>query len=199
MTLLRMLTFAPDERTAQLPPIVSGGAKKPEQKNAGPAEETDTSEPITPSARELPKPRRAEAMSSWDELLQTLDLGGVSRMIAEHSVARELSADRVHLILDPAHDTLLGEAQTQMIQRALDGHFGQSVSLHIETGEIEVETPADRRSRLAAERQADAEQMLESSHQVKSLLSEFGGRLDEVQPVDADQSKGSRQSGGTGR
>ena len=77
-------------------------------------------------------------------------------MIAEHSIARELSAERVHLILDPAHDTLLGEAQIQMIQRALDAHFGQSVSFHIETGEIDVETPADRRARLAAERQADA-------------------------------------------
>ena len=119
-------------------------------------------------------------------------------MIAEHSIAREMSAERVHLVLDPAHDTLLGEAQVQMIQRALDDHFGRKVDFLIEPGEIEVETPADRRARLMAERQADAEQMLERSDQVKSLLSEFGGRLDEVQPLDAADSTDNRQSGGAG-
>ena len=35
-------------------------------------------------------------------------------------------------------------------------------------------------------------------HQVKSLLSEFGGRLDEVQPLDAADSTDNRQSGGAG-
>ncbi len=236
MTLLRMLAFAPDERTAAVPPI-SAPAAAPAEANTGagnpvasaptpsaPAASTpaDTvqaepaqAEPAAPVradaaddsqpeakatvAPQPAQPRRAEASSPWHDLLQTLELGGVSKMIAEHSVARELGAERVHLILDPAHDTLLGEAQVQMIQRALDEHFGCSVTFHIETGEIDVETPADRRARLAAERQADAEQLLERSDQVKNLLSEFGGRLDEVQPVAGEQEVDNRQSGGAGR
>jgi hypothetical protein len=86
-----------------------------------------------------------------------------------------------------------------MIQRALDDHFGQPVGFVIETGEIDVETPADRRARLAAERQADAERMLEGSDQVQSLLSEFGGRLDEVQPLVGVDDVDNRRSGGAGR
>ena len=239
MTLLRMLSFGPDERSTRVPPISSAGAGDGEANSeqstgaaAPPASEmkettasarvaadpvsAPRSQPVLsePAASERPAAepaavdpgpaaeknqpnlRRAEATSPWHDLLETLDLGGVSRMIAEHSIARQLSAEAVHLILDPAHDTLLGEAQIRMIQRALDGHFGQAVSFHIETGEIDVETPADRRARMAAERQADAEQLLEGSDQVKNLLSEFGGRLDEVQPLDAEDQ---RQSGGAGR
>lgn len=222
MTLLRMLTFAPDDRSTEVPPVSTASSEPvvadsgestagtavqaaPDATDGSPGAEVQAGElpeeqaaPVAARTAEKPTSRRAEASSPWDELLETLDLGGVSRMIAEHSVAAELSADRVHLILDPAHDTLLGEAQIRMIQRALDGHFGHTVSFHIETGDIDVETPADRQARLAAERQADAKQMLERSDQVKNLLSEFGGRLDEVQPLDAIDAD-SRQSGGAGR
>lgn len=241
MTLLRMLAFAPDERTTAVPPIsttgdtqadvaaerdASGGSEsgpaiaQPAEASAPAAANPEVeaaperatgkeaaaqkerrvppqeAAPVEPPPRAAAQPRRAQAADPWHDLLETLDLGGVSRMIAEHSVARVLGAEQVHLVLDPAHDTLLGEAQIRMIQRALDAHFGQSVALNIETGALDVETPADRRARLAAERQADATQMLEHSDQVKSLLSEFGGRLDEVQPLDA---KDNRQSGGAGR
>jgi DNA polymerase-3 subunit gamma/tau len=103
----------------------------------------------------------------------------------------------VQLVLDPAHDTLLGDAQVQMIQRALDAHFGRSVPLLIEPGSIDVETPADRRARLLAERQEDAQQMLETDEQVQTLLSEFGGRLDEVQPLEGENT--GADAGGSGR
>ncbi len=231
MTLLRMLTFAPDERTAAVPPVT-----RQEKSDLPPPSDTSGSEPSAekePSAEQEPsaparadsqpeqdaaqkstvqrkKPRRAEASSPWHDLLEQLDLGGVARMIAEHSIARSLSPERVHLILDPDHDTLLGEAQVNMIQRALDAHFGGEVPLRIEPGPIDVETPADRRARLQAERQEDAQQMLETDEQVRTLLSEFGGRLDEVQPLEPDGEPtgnnepmsdriGDRQSGGAGR
>ena len=200
MTLLRMLTFAPDDRTTEVPPISApAGSDSPA---AGPSSGAPAA---SPAPVRTEKPRKTEAASPWHDLLESLELGGVSRMIAEHSIARKLSAEEVHLILDPAHDTLLGDAQTQMIQRALNSHFGAPVSLRIETGAIDVETPADRRARLAAERQADAEQMLSHSDQVKHLLNEFGGRLDEVQPLDAadganpPDTQDNRQSGGAGR
>ena len=210
MTLLRMLTFAPDERSTQVPPIdapASGGLAAPAPSVVKPTAGAAVTAGVSAAAPVVVEPtkprRRVEASSPWHDLLETLELGGVARMIAEHSIARELSAERVQLVLDPAHDTLLGDAQIQMIQRALDNHYGCTVSLVIEPGEIEVETPADRRARLAAERQADAKQMLEHSDQVKSLLSEFGGRLDEVQPLDSegstDNSTDTRQSGGAGR
>lgn len=222
MTLLRMLAFAPDDRSTQVPPISAGTSGTPADTPSAPAAAEPSGatamaaagesapaampEPVTTQVpRDLPIPRRAEAASPWHDLVDTLALGGVSRMIAEHSIARVLSAEQVHLVLDPAHDTLLGDAQMQMIQRALDSHFGRPVDFLIETGEIDVETPADRRARLAAERQADAEQMLEHSDQVQNLLNEFGGRLDEVQPLepeagtDAANSQDNRKSGGAGR
>jgi len=137
----------------------------------------------------------------WHELIPQLELGGVARMIAEHSVLAPGSAvpapdGQVRLILDQAHDTLLSDAQAQVIERALAEQLGQPIKLNIETGEIEQETPAVRRARLDSERQRDAQNMLESDVTVRSLLSEFGGRLDDVQPVESAQLTGSRQSGG---
>jgi len=241
MTLLRMLAFAPDDRSAAVPPVTArsgtdsapasaeaagsrtpaspmatvelatlrdGEAPAASQETAASIKETAPQErqPAAPKKTEsvvpaavVSTPRRIEASNPWHELLETLELGGVSRMIAEHSIARELSAERIHLILDPAHDTLLGEAQVRMIQRALDNHYGQPVPLLIEPGPIDVETPADRRARLTAERQKDAKQMLESDEQVQTLLTEFGGRLDEVQPVDADPAVGADPEGRTGQ
>jgi DNA polymerase-3 subunit gamma/tau len=213
MTLLRMLTFAPDERSASIAPISAPDALDTQTPAGAPAEaepaaaesqaaEVPANEAAAAdqgTATEPARTRRIEDDSPWHDLLESLNLAGVSKMIAEHSIARELSADRVHLLLDPAHDTLLGEAQIQMIQRALDDHFGQPVGFVIETGEIDVETPADRRARLAAARQADAERMLEGSDQVQSLLSEFGGRLDEVQPLAGVDEVDNRRSGGAGR
>ena len=242
MTLLRMLTFAPDERTAAVPPVGRTGtaadvgpdaALKPAEKKSDahetePASAAITPDPANPKPDPQPvddvptpalvqrkTPRRAEASSPWHDLVEQLDLGGVARMIAEHSIARDLSPERIQLILDPDHDTLLGDAQVQMIQRALDAHFGRSVALLIEPGAIDVETPADRRARLQAERQEDAQRMLETDEQVRTLLTEFGGRLDEVQPLEPDAKAdeggdpdsgddrleggvGERQSGGAG-
>ena len=207
MTLLRMLTFAPDEASATVPPLAAGSRRgagkktareRPSQTAPATAAAPAGREPAATEARIAPEdpssgpPEPAAAASRrilsedpWSELLGQIELGGVARMLAEHSVARELSAERVHLILDPAHDTLLGDAQVRVIERALQAHFGADLTLLIEPGEIELETPADRRARLAEARQRDAQCMLEADERVQTLLTEFGGRLDEVAPVEA--------------
>lgn len=207
MTLLRMLTFAPDETSAAVPPLTDGSRRGGGNRTArelpsqtAPATATAPAgrEPAATEARtapEAPSPgplepvpapsRRILSEDPWYELLGKLELGGVARMLAEHSVARELSAERVRLILDPVHDTLLGDAQVRIIERALQAHLGADLTLLIEPGEIELETPADRRARLAEARQRDAQCMLEADERVQTLLTEFGGRLDEVAPVEA--------------
>jgi DNA polymerase-3 subunit gamma/tau len=183
MTLLRMLCFAPDERGTRIAPLASTPTKDGTERASGqvsgtPAASDEGTEANGGQARAL-------VHTPWHDLVDELDLSGVARMLAEHSVARRLDATRVELVLDPAHDMLLGEAQVQSIQRALSEHAGRPVKLVIEPGEPDVETPAARRARITAERQRAAESLLESDETVQSLLAEFGGRLDEVQPLEA--------------
>ncbi|MEM8769481.1 MAG: DNA polymerase III subunit gamma/tau, partial [Pseudomonadota bacterium] len=147
MTLLRMLTFAPDDAGQAVPPIVNDNAATPKgvavpretkpetepRAEVAPSESvsataTDIADsPDTPAPLDQPivakEPRRNPSDSAWNDLVDALDLGGVARMLAEHSVAGLIAEDRVELILDPAHDTLLGDAQVQTIERALSEHF----------------------------------------------------------------------------
>jgi DNA polymerase-3 subunit gamma/tau len=125
--------------------------------------------------------------AAWYELVGTLELAGVARMIAEHSVLLEISEESVSLLLDEAHDTLLNGSQAEQIERALSTRLERSVSLTITPGTVSAETPAARRQRLADERQRAAEALLVSDDRVKDLLDEFDGSIDEVQPLDLSE------------
>lgn len=105
-------------------------------------------------------------------------------MIAEHSVLIARDANTFSLMLDRAHDTLLSDNLVEVIRRALSDVVGEKVGLSIIAGKVEEETPAQVRERLAAERQRDAEIVLQKDATVQSLLEEFGGRIDGVQPID---------------
>jgi len=192
-----MLSFAPDDAGSRVPVLER---KAVEAEGAGkPAVQAERARP-TVTATATANPRRAGVPDAWHEIVDKLALGGVARMLAEHSVARRIDADHVDLILDPAHDTLLGDAQIRAIERALAGHFGHAVTVSIEPGAIEIETPADRRARMTKERQQAAENLLESDETVRTLLSEFDGRLEEVHPLEpaagSGRSGGSRREGG---
>jgi hypothetical protein len=58
--------------------------------------------------------------------------------------------------------------------------LGGAISLEIGVGEPSQETPAQRRSRLLAERQAEAESAMAQDTTVQSLLADFDGTLEEV-------------------
>ena len=177
MTLLRMLAFAPDEDSAGRIPVAV----------AQPAQADGTSGEPGPVQAQTPAPESSARFpdgTAWHEAVESLEISGVARMLAEHSVLVGCSAETVELQLDVAHDTLLDEPQQQAIERALCEQMGASVKLKITVGTIQEESPAARREREAAERQRNAEAILESDQTVQSLLNEFGGRLGAVKPLD---------------
>ena len=181
MTLLRMLAFAPDDDQASRVP-------RSEAERPGAGSAPDAVVPPRGATAEAAPAVAAEAGTPWHETVAGLELSGVARMLAEHS---ELvtSADGVYrLRLDRAHDTLLSEGPVAAIERALAGS-GQdadaaAVRVEVEVGPVSRETPAQRFARLRAERQHAAEQSMASDRTVRTLLSEFGGRLDGVKPIE---------------
>jgi len=101
-------------------------------------------------------------------------------MIAEHALLVGREADCYRLMLDSKHQSLLNGGDTAELQSALSGLLGNPVRLVVEVGELRQETPARRKQRLAAERQAAARRRLEQNATVKSLIEAFDGRLEEV-------------------
>jgi DNA polymerase-3 subunit gamma/tau len=200
MTLLRMLAFAPAADGAAGPPggrpvpraqAPTGNAPPPPEPSAPPSQPS-SSHPTTSQAGSAqasnPAPaetsQAASAQASWYELLARLPLGGVARMIAEHSELVSLTDAAIELRLDQTHDTLLGDSQVEQIRRALVETLGHDVGLEIVPGRVSSETPAARNARLAEERQRDAELALAADATVRSLITEFGGQLDAVRAVD---------------
>ena len=164
MTLLRMLTFAPDEQGGRVPRLTETTPAVVDSAEPDTAEPLPAAEPAGEIQRNAAgKPRDSlPADSKWFDLVETLDLGGVARMIAEHSNLVESTGERIELLLDAAHDTLLSDALTGQIERALGKTLGRDIKLRITTGAVVAETPAARRQRLNEERQQKAERLLES-------------------------------------
>ncbi len=196
MTLLRLLAFAPESGSSVPPRSVPDGEAGPEVPETAPTSaEAAPSAPDAPSAEATPSGETApsaaaprapadEARSQlWFETVSKLEVGGVTRMIAEHAVLEELALPTVRLLLDADHDTLLNEAQLKNLGRALEAVLGDRVQLTIDTGPLPSESPAGRRQREAAERQAAAEATIEADSTVQSLVNDFGGRVEQIRPI----------------
>ena len=183
MTLLRMLAFSP-AADSQVPPrgVESDTQATSGSNSASEAGSMQTSElqiselPINdPSGRIVHEP--------WFEIAGKLDIGGVTRMIAEHSVLQKMALPRIELLLDRGHDTLLNDAQVGHLSRALAEVLGEPVELQVNTGPVDSETPAQRRQRQQQERQARAEQTISEDANVRDLVAQFGGRVDQIRPI----------------
>ena len=196
MTLLRMLAFAPSP-ASKVPPRAAEPTDT-DAPSAAPAasapglEQQDKRQQV--SIAEQPQEARSkpaappssvddDLSAQWFDLVNKMQVGGVTRMIAEHSILQRLQPPDVELLLDEGHDTLLNAAQVEHLSRAMEELLGVKVRLQVHTGRAEVETPAARRERQARERQASAEHAIAADDKVQHLLSEFGGRVDEIRPV----------------
>ena len=122
------------------------------------------------------------ATKRWYDVVAQLALGGVAKMIAEHSVPLIFDETKITLLLSPQHDTLLSDAQVQNLNRGLEEVLGRAIALEIDVSAPPEETPAQRRGRLLAERQAEAEDAMAQDTTVQSLLADFDGTLEEVRP-----------------
>ena len=83
-------------------------------------------------------------------------------------------------MLSREHDMVLNDAQVKILQRGLSDLVSSELSVRVEVGERGIETPAQRKVRLRAERQAEAEAAMREDETVQSLLADFDGRLEEV-------------------
>ncbi|MBX3706622.1 MAG: DNA polymerase III subunit gamma/tau [Pseudomonadales bacterium] len=200
MTLLRMLAFAPDEAGTAVPAArPAGQPAAPSRAQPAAPSSARPAAPSSPQSTATARPARPDGASgvaspsapaagtrdrdAWFELVAGLEVSGVARMLAEHSVLTEAD-DRVYrLRLDDAHDTLLADGPVATLERAIGARLGKPVRLDIEVGTVGAETPAARMDRERRERQRVAEEALATDQTVQQLLNEFGGRIEGVSPV----------------
>ncbi|MFL6872689.1 MAG: DNA polymerase III subunit gamma/tau [Candidatus Azotimanducaceae bacterium] len=124
----------------------------------------------------------AQLLAQWYEWVEQINVSGVAKMIAEHSVLKSLQLPTVEVVLSDQHDTLLNDGQRSALARALAELLGEELELQVSTAPIASETPNQFKARLAQERQSDAEAALQQDTTVQGLLNEFGGKIEAVRP-----------------
>ena len=154
---------------------------QPENTQAAP--EPESIPPTNGEAAVIDAAAATDLCREWYELVGRLNLKGIDRMIAEHSLLVERGANHCRLVLDRRHESLLNGGDGQGLERALAGLLGEPIRVVIDIGEPARETPAGRKARLADERQAAARRQLEENPTVQLLIRTFDGRLEDVRPL----------------
>ena len=193
MTLLRMLAFSP-ERDSGVPSRGrrSAAPERAEDPSADTAPDSTGQEQVSNQVAEqaVPSPEvthepaaPSESVDRWADLVEALPIGGVTKMIADHATPTLFTDDEIVITLSRQYDTLFSEAQAKNLERAVAEHLGRAITFRVEVGDIQTTTPAERRQRLADERQRSAEEALETDSTLQGVLSDFDGKLDAVRPT----------------
>ncbi len=190
MVLLRMLAFRPGA------PNQSSTLRAGSRKRTQPAaEEKKTAEsggarpesPVKSPGSRKPAAGAEVDLEKWHEVVESMDLGGIARQLANNCVYRSWDGRTLQLQLDPTHRHLQVGSSQQRLRLALQDLLDADVKLVIEAEAAQVDTPAMRQARTREERQREAESEMAADPLVKTMEERFGARLipESVKPVDS--------------
>jgi DNA polymerase-3 subunit gamma/tau len=192
MTLLRMLAFAPEEeaRARQARPAQSAGAAGPAPR---PAEATVARTPG-------PVPSAGAGELDWGRLLSELKIGGMARMLAQHSELVAWDGRCVRLQVPEMHRHLLEKPYRDKLQTALEEHFGRKLKVEFTVGQPTGGTPAELEDRARQLRQQAAVQAIDRDPFVRDLVENFDARVidESIRPVGPQAVSEGREARGEG-
>jgi DNA polymerase-3 subunit gamma/tau len=177
MTLLRMLTFKPQDRADRDEPAA---AARPAQPAApGKLKVVEASETSGERAA-LHRP------ADWSGVIQSLELSGASKLLAKNCAWLRWENDTVYLGLDRRSESLLTRSRQQAIAEALSAKFGQPLKVEIAIAASAPETPIQEQARRSGEKLEAARESLEADPNVKALRDMFGAELsaDSIEPIE---------------
>jgi DNA polymerase-3 subunit gamma/tau len=170
MTLLRMLTFMPDDlATNRQPPQVTSVS--------GASSAKVEIKPQTTIAQSTPPAAAPASVLDWPQLSQQLKLTGMAKMLAQHSEAKVISREKIELCVPDVHKHLLEKKYQDKIQVALQTYFGKPVALNFSIGSITGLTPVALQQREEEEKQAQAIAAIETDPVVQELIEQFDAKL----------------------
>lgn len=179
MVLLRALAFRPvDERAARraAPLRVDAGEAAPRAAPEMPQPPAAVGEAATVIA-ETPSDGYGQVVlngaEDWHRLIARLRLGGMANELAHHCELSAWDGRCLRLNLDIASQHVRVASAETRLRQALEQALGADLRLEICLSRPEGETPAQRRRRDAAERQAKAEQILEQDPVARSIREQL--------------------------
>lgn len=114
---------------------------------------------------------------TWWQWVKHLPLAGMPMAIALNSALVSRHENQLVMDVDPDQGALFNDAQRQRIEQVLCDITGLPVQLIMHVQVPRGETPHQRRTRLMAERFAQAENSIMEDEVVRSLVGEFEGHI----------------------
>jgi DNA polymerase-3 subunit gamma/tau len=210
MPLLRMLAFTPGSPGEPRPASEPAPARQTQTVSRSPSKaatvERAAGAPVLePRAEAAPAPAATERPAAdsvahessaatpgqkldWLGLIAGLKLGGMARMLAQHSELVAHDADRMELRVPEAHRHLLEKPYRDKLQGAVEEHFKRRVRLEFTLGEATGNTPAERADQERQTRQRDAIAAIDRDPFVRELVEDFDARVidESIRPLEAE-------------
>jgi len=191
MILLRMLSFQPAEAEAQ-PVGAKPASSQPTSTttNAASQKKSQVNKTVssTSPAQIKPEPVLAKVKpsvdSDWSSIVDAIGVAGMVHLLAVNCVL--VSRDEKHwtLLLGNENKQLHSEKFEKRLLEALQAYLQSEISLDIQIGQQQGETPAMQTERNKQERQQSAETDAASDVVVQSLQERFGATVQAVKPID---------------
>ena len=175
MTLMRMLTFMPEDEN-NITGIENRGAVNQRLQSS----DIKSHKPdIVKMKAVMPDKNLSsnQLIPDWSTMVDRLKLKGMTKMLAQHSEARVFSADKIELCVPEIHKHLLEEKYQDKIQESLDTYFGKPVKLKFSIGSITGLTPAALQQQKEQARQSAAVAAIETDPVVQQLVEEFDAKI----------------------
>lgn len=157
MTLLRMLAFYSDAGS-------NTDTKKMSVKQQSVQIQQTTAVPINTPMQ-------------WHELLSQINLTGAALALAQQCSLKEMTDTHLHLLLNLKQKPLLQKKQVQRINEALNDYLSRTITVNIEVGAENGETPAVITKREERNRQLEAESVIMKDQQVQRMIKAFDAKI----------------------
>jgi DNA polymerase-3 subunit gamma/tau len=173
MILLRMLSFVPDsEKNESVKSNNNPIIKQAPIKDVAPA-------PITkPVPQPTPPQATPSASISWTELIQQLNLSGLTLVMAQHCALQNMDEGNINLQIDPIHAPMANDRQKQRLQELLSAHFNKPLRVSISVAPT-TNSPAEEQRQTDLAHRSAAKEKLEQDPHVQNILQQFSAKIDE--------------------
>ena len=191
MTLLRMLAFRPGNGGGSSAPAPSAPpVNRARPSSAAPAARAAAPTPVAKAAPATsgttPPPAASVAAlgnpadrPDWHSLMRQLPVRGLVQQLAFQTELQDWvdSAAGVKATVVTPMPQLASEASVGRLADALTAHFGKTVKVLIEKGEVEGKTVAKVDAAIHQEKKMNAEQMIAADPFIQQLEKEFGAKV----------------------
>ena len=192
MVMLRMLAFRPAADGTTHPTTVDvtekGAGRPGEQGTSVAPVSTPAERPGEPAmaAREPSSDTASNPFTDWHAFVDGLQIKGMASQLADNCTLSAWDGRVLKLRVDPVCSSLIDSLAQQRLHEAIEAKLGRALTLALEAGSAESETPAQRQAREQQTRQRQTEADIAGDPLVLAMQETFDAEIvpDSIRRID---------------